>query len=176
MPPRTTVSVCIPTYNQAHFLAQAVASAFNQTYAPAEVWVSDDGSTDETPAILDRLHQQHPALRSYRSEINRGIAANVVSLLQQQRCDFIVRLDSDDLLAPRYIERLASLLTDRPGAGYAHCAIQEINAKGQPIRVRRLARVSHYETADQSLRASVTGYRVCANVLMFRREALRSEE
>ena len=46
------VSICVPTWNGARYLAAALDSALAQTYAPIEILVSDDGSNDETPAIV----------------------------------------------------------------------------------------------------------------------------
>ena len=50
-----TVSVCIPTYNQEKFIEQAVRSAYNQTFKPVEIVVSDDSSNDNTGFILRKL-------------------------------------------------------------------------------------------------------------------------
>src|SRR4051794_15201302 len=69
-----SVAICIPTYNQADFLERAVDSALRQDYAgPVEVWVADDASTDDTPSLLARLREAHPALEAIRQEANLGI-------------------------------------------------------------------------------------------------------
>ena len=49
------ISICIPAYNQANYIEQAVRSAAMQTVTPFEIIVSDDCSTDDTVAILERL-------------------------------------------------------------------------------------------------------------------------
>lgn len=165
------VAICIPTYNQAPYLERAVRSAVAQTY-PCEVWVSDDASTDETPEIMARLVREYPRIRHIRHQENMGIQGNPRWTLQQPSTEYIVRLDSDDELHPGYVEKLRNNLAAHPLAGYAHAAVQEIDSDGQKQRLRLLARGAGFQSGKDSLRASVTGYRVAANILLFRRSAL----
>ncbi|MFQ4145150.1 glycosyltransferase family 2 protein [Chlorogloeopsis sp. ULAP02] len=167
------VAICIPTYNQAQYLTESVRSACQQTYPNVEVWVSDDGSTDNTPEVMAQLCQQYPQIHYYRQPKNVGIAANNTWLLSQPQTEFIVRLDSDDLLLPSYVETLVPLMQKNPQAGYAHVAIQQINEKGENLSVGRVARKEEFQDADVALQASVTGYRVAANICMFRSTVLK---
>jgi len=166
-----TVAICIPTRNQSPFLAQAVRSALAQTH-PCEVWVSDDASTDNTPEIMAELAKQFPQLHSHRQEQNLGIEGNPTWVMQQPQTEFIVRLDSDDVLEPEYVAILLAGMAAHPKAGFAHAAVREINGQGQEQKLRRLARDSGFQDAEESLRASVTGYRVAANICLFRKAAL----
>lgn len=93
------VAICIPTYNQAKYLLESVSSACGQTHPNVEVWVSDDASTDHTPQIMAELSHL-PQVRYHRHPHNLGIAANNNWLLSQPKTEFIVRLDSDDILSP----------------------------------------------------------------------------
>lgn len=168
------VAICIPTYNQAAYLGQAVESALRQDYGgPLEIWVGDDASTDGTSALLDRLEREHQALRVIRQKENVGIAANVSALMQAPASEFLVRLDSDDELTPRFVSRLVQLMSAYPDAGYGHSSITEIDSGGNRTSDRRLARSTGYQEAEAALRASLSGYRTVANILMFRLAALR---
>ncbi|PLZ04963.1 glycosyltransferase [Fischerella thermalis] len=173
MPKLPSVAVCIPTYNQAQYLIQSVSSACCQTYPNVEVWVSDDGSTDETPQVMEQLCQQFPQVRYYRQPKNLGIAGNNTWLMSQPKTDFIVRLDSDDALMPNYVEKLVSLLQKYPEAGYAHTAIQEIDEHGKNRSIGRVVRKKEFQNSDEALMAAVSGYRVAANIIMFRTKALQ---
>ncbi len=166
------ISVCIPTYNQANYVEKAVKSAFLQTLTPTEIIVSDDCSTDATLSVLQKLAVEIPILKIYRQSDNQGIAKNTDHCLRSAIGDIIVRLDSDDYLSPEYIERLSALLQKCPNAGYAHCAIQEVDEKGNFLKERRLFRKEVCQSADDALKSAVFGYRVAANVIMFKREAL----
>jgi glycosyltransferase involved in cell wall biosynthesis len=168
-----SVAICIPTYNQARFLQRAVESALGQDYSgPTEIWVADDASTDGTAVLLERLRSEHPELEAIRQETNVGIAANVSALLRAPRSELLVRLDSDDELMPTFLTRLLAAMAAHPAAGYGHSGVIEIDAEGRPRSTRRLARGSGFQPAPEALRASLSGYRTVANVLVFRREAL----
>lgn len=168
------VSVCIATYNQAQYIEETIRSVFNQTYPPEEIIVSNDCSTDNTRHILDRLSVEIPNLKVFHQPVNLGIAKNVNFCLRQAKSEFIVRIDSDDILFPSYIFTLKQLLQKYPNAGYAHCAIQEINEMGNRTRVRRLMRKTGFEDGNKALISSVKGYKVAANIIMFRKVALAS--
>lgn len=168
-----SVAICIPTYNQAHLLALAVTSAARQSYTgPLEIWVGDDASTDDTPDVLAELVREVPNLHVLKQPKNLGIAANSSALLRQPQVELLVRLDSDDELEPAYVARLSTLMQDEPQAGYAHTQVLEIDEHGETKRVRRLIRGTGFQDAETALRASLSGYRTTANILMFRRDAL----
>ncbi len=172
--PLPSVAICIPTYNQAGFLERAIESALRQDYqGPSEVWIADDASTDGTAELLNELERRDPAIAVIRQAVNVGIAANVSALLRAPRCELLVRLDSDDELAPGFLSRLVDLMQAYPEAGYGHSGVTEIDAAGHPTSERRLARSTGFQPAEEALRASLSGYRTVANVLIFRNEALR---
>jgi glycosyltransferase involved in cell wall biosynthesis len=168
----TSVAICIPTYNQAPYLEGAVRSALAQMY-PCEIWVSDDASTDETPSVMARLLKDFPQIRYVRHEKNLGMSENSRWIVQQPITDYVVKLDSDDELDPGYVKSLSEALIAHPLAGYAHTAVREIDGNGCTQKLRLLARNAGFQVGDESLRASVSGYRVAANVCMFRRAALQ---
>jgi glycosyltransferase involved in cell wall biosynthesis len=165
-------TVCIPTYNQSRYLREAVISVAAQT-APVRLLVSNDASPDDTRQVIEELQQQY-SFDAFHHPTNLGISANLQWLLRQPATPFIMRLDSDDLLHPGYIQELSALLERFPEAGYAHCAVREINGEGRTLGERRLARLHPFQDGTASLRASIAGYQVAANILLFRREALQS--
>jgi glycosyltransferase involved in cell wall biosynthesis len=168
----STVTVCIPTYNQSRYVLAAISSAVKQT-VPVKVLVSNDGSTDDTALVLANAGLGEN-VKVVNHQQNVGIGKHVNWTLKQPETDLIVRLDSDDILYPAYVAELTALMDTWPKAGYAHCTIQEIDEEGNSRKIRRLARSSGYEDAESSLRAMVHGYRVAANIILFRREALLS--
>ena len=97
------ISVVIPAYNAARWLADAIRSVQSQTLAPAEILVVDDGSTDETPAICASFA---PQVRSVRRE-NGGLAAARNTGFAQTSGEWLLFLDADDRLMPDAIARLA---------------------------------------------------------------------
>ena len=167
-----TVSVCIPTFNQACFIEGAVWSAYNQTVKPLEIIVSDDASTDNTYVLLERLLCEIPILKVIKQNVNQGITANVNICLKAAQGDLIVRLDSDDLIHKKYIESFLPYFRENNNIGFGHCAIQEIDSNGVVTRQRNLFRNLNIQEADDALKESLSGYKVAANILIFRRTTL----
>lgn len=173
---KISVAVCIPTYNQAEYLKLSIESALNQTYSDVSVYVSDDKSTDDTQSICESFKKQYPNFYFTHNEVNVGIAKNVDKLLRWPKTDFIVRLDSDDLLDPEYVATLLSLFEKYPEAGVGHVNVQQIDENGDFTRKRLLARTQEYYSAERSLEESILGYKVAANICMFKRAVLEKLE
>lgn len=166
------VSVCIPTYNQAPYIEQAIRSVFNQSYSPFEIIVCDDCSTDNTNKILTYLVKEIPILKVVRQPKNLGISCNTDYCLRLASGDLVLRLDSDDYLLPFYLLKLVRLLKQNPNAGYAHAGVQEIDKDGNFLKKRWLARRSNIQSGTDALKAAAKGYRVAANIILFRKIAL----
>jgi glycosyltransferase involved in cell wall biosynthesis len=127
----TLVSVCIPTRNQAAYLGAAVESALGQPVEDLEVVVHDDGSTDETEAVLARFDD--PRLRVVRHPHPLGIAANRNALLADARGEYIAWLDSDDRYTEGSLARRVRLLEDNPGVGLVHGAFELIDDRDRQL-------------------------------------------
>lgn len=92
------VSVVIPCYNHAGYVTQAVESALNQTYKIYEVVIINDGSTDNSAAVLDNLASQHPNKVKVFHQKNAGPAWTRQQAVEKATGDFVVPLDADDYL------------------------------------------------------------------------------
>jgi glycosyltransferase involved in cell wall biosynthesis len=101
------VSIIIPAYNAAPWLAETIRSSQAQSWPAVEVIVVDDGSTDDTLAIANSFKSER---LSVIAQPNRGASAARNKGLQVARGDYVQFLDADDLLAPDKIERQIQLL------------------------------------------------------------------
>ena len=109
------VSIGIPTYNRAASVERAIRSALAQDHPALEVIVSDDDSTDETPAVLRALAARDPRLRGLRQPVNLGHARNYQAVLEAARGEYFMWLSDDDWLDPGYVSScLAVLRADPP--------------------------------------------------------------
>lgn len=122
---RPLVSVVIPCWNQAHFLAEAIESALEQTYAPVEIVVVDDGSDDNSGQVARR----YPGVE-YRRQPNRGPAAARNAGLRASRGEFVVFLDADDRLLAPAVEIGMAVLARDPAAALAIGACRDIDPGG----------------------------------------------
>lgn len=169
----TRTSILIPSYNQARFLEESVGSAINQSGAE-EILISDDKSTDSSALVLRELMVKDRRVSVAFHDQNQGIPGNIDRGLRATRGDFVLRLDADDRLLPDACLSLAAALDQNPRAGAAHGQVWEINESGARVRQRLLARTPGYQEARVALAESAKGYRVTANIVMFRRAALVS--
>jgi glycosyltransferase involved in cell wall biosynthesis len=121
-----TISVVIPTYNHAAYLREAIDSALAQTLPPLEVIVVDDGSTDDTAAVLrcygDRIRTIRQANAGVAAARNAGVAAVIG--------DYIAFLDSDDVWALDKLERQAARFKADPRLGLVHGGVELVDAAG----------------------------------------------
>jgi glycosyltransferase involved in cell wall biosynthesis len=104
------VSIVIPSYNCGRYIGETLDSVLRQTRAPQDIVVIDDGSTDDTAAVVQA---RGPAVR-YLKQANSGVAHARNQGLAQVRGDWIMFLDADDRLEPDALERLVTAGAGRP--------------------------------------------------------------
>jgi glycosyltransferase involved in cell wall biosynthesis len=118
------VSVIIPCYNAARYVAEAVASALAQTYQPLEVILINDGSTDDTEEVL----LPYVGKIRYFYQPNRGLSATRNRAIALARGELIAFLDADDVWLPEKLERQVDRLTQNPRAGLVHANFLKLYA------------------------------------------------
>lgn len=123
------VSVIIPTYNRAGLLKLAIDSVLAQTYPHIELIVVDDGSTDDTPRMLEAYGDRIVVVR----KANRGGTAARNSGIEVARGEYFNFMDHDDLMAPAKIEKQVAIMHARPEVGLVHCGFYRIDRDGNPI-------------------------------------------
>lgn len=102
------VSVCIPTYRGAAFLAATIDSVLEQSYRNFELWILDDNSPDDTQAIVSRYPD--PRIKYIRNTENLGPEGNWNRCLQLAQGEYFKLLPHDDLLAANCLDEQVSVL------------------------------------------------------------------
>ena len=110
---QSVVSVIIPCYAQANFLAEAIESALAQTHPQIEVVVVDDGSPDDTADVVAR----YPGVRCVRQK-NKGLAGARNAGFKASSGEYVLFLDADDRLRANAVEAHLACFTSRPEAGF----------------------------------------------------------
>jgi len=126
-----SVSVVVPSYNHAPFIEATLRSIMKQTMRPAELVVIDDGSSDESPRVIDRVLSDCRFPCELIARENRGLCATLNEGFEQTRGDYFAYLGSDDLWLPDFLKARINLLESRPDAvlAYGHAYfIDEQNA------------------------------------------------
>src|SRR5262249_35450958 len=96
------VSVVITNFNYRDYVADAIQSAFGQTYPNVEIVVVDDVSTDDSVAVITEAIRGRDNAKIYRRVINGGQGAAMLDGLRASTGDFICFLDADDILLPDF--------------------------------------------------------------------------
>jgi alpha-1,3-rhamnosyltransferase len=125
------VSVVVPSYNHAKFIEATLRSIITQTLRPAELIVIDDGSNDDSPAIIDRVLDNCPFPCELVARSNRGLSATLNEGFERTRGEYFAYLGSDDLWLPDFLKARVGLLESRRRAvlAYGHAYfIDEQNA------------------------------------------------
>ena len=171
-----TVSVVMPVYMHARYVAEAIASVFAQTQHPLELIVIDDGSIDGTAELCRAALVAAPFPVTFITRENRGAAATLNQGIALAKGDFIQLVNSDDRLpAERLATMLSTLLKSNADWGYARVSF--IDTHGLPLGHLADARVAALMAAQNAAVMSFTlGLAmVCANSaissgnLMFRK-------
>jgi glycosyltransferase involved in cell wall biosynthesis len=124
------VSICLPTYNYARFLPQAIQSVLAQTVGDFELLVYDDASTDDTVAVMQPFLDDE-RVKLIVQEQNQGIFANFNQSFGQARGRYIKFLCADDWLEPTYLEKTLPLFEQMPDLSLVTTAHWHANEEGQ---------------------------------------------
>lgn len=146
------VSICIPTYNNEATIERTVRSVLAQDYAPLEVVVSDDASTDRTRDVVAAIGDDR--IRLIPHDVNAGMGGNWNQAIRAARGEYVKLLCADDLLYPGSVRKEAACLSQFPDVTLVMSDTALIN--GDDVRIgafrrypvrgrmsgRRLAKIS----------------------------------
>ena len=120
-----TISIVMPAYNSGRYIVTTVKSVQAQTFADFELIVIDDGSTDDTVALVNQLAESDPRIRLIRMEKNFGRPAGPRNLgVREARGEWVAFLDSDDIWHPRKLELQMAALAE---TGTQFCSAQMLD-------------------------------------------------
>lgn len=128
--PPALVSIGVPVFNEARFLAQTLDALLAQDYSYVEILVSDNGSLDATASIAQRYAERHPHLRVHRYEQNQGASENWAGVLRQARGEYFMWASGHDLWSPNFLSECVALLERDPTHLIAFGCCRWIDAEG----------------------------------------------
>lgn len=171
------IAVCIVTYNQEQYIAQAIESVqLQQCDEPLRIYIGDDASTDGTEEICRRNAAQDERICYYRRDKNMGLVQNTIELYRQiiaDGCTYIAMLDGDDYwYSADKLQQEINFLKNNPKYGFVHTAAYDLQ-DGQ------LTIETPYEaipTGDVSLRYQRGGAGQTNSSVMFLTKLLREKD
>jgi GT2 family glycosyltransferase len=134
------VSVIVPTYNRAHLVARTIESVLRQTYQSIEIVIVDDGSKDDTEAVIQKGYGSEPRVRYFKKE-NGGPASARNAGMERACGDYVALLDSDDTWHPWKLDLQIRCMERLPELGMTWTDMQMIGPDGQVVHERHLRKM-----------------------------------
>jgi glycosyltransferase involved in cell wall biosynthesis len=163
------ISVVMPLYNKAAEVERALLSVVNQSLVPHEVIVVDDGSTDDSAALVEAIIAAHPEvnIRLVR-QANGGVSAARMRGVAEASGDYVAFLDADDMWLTGYIAEICRLMEYYPDADAYSTAFDIVSG-----RKRVAARVPRHEGYIDPVQEALDGrYPIIPSTATLKRSAL----
>lgn len=111
------ISVILPNFNHGQFLQRSVSALLAQDAPPSEILLIDDGSTDDSLSVIDRLAGAHSTVRAMRNDANIGLVPTQQRALAQVSGHYVYLAAADDWVLPGFFSRALAMLRRYPRAG-----------------------------------------------------------
>jgi glycosyltransferase involved in cell wall biosynthesis len=128
------VSIIVPAYNAAPYLAELCDSLRAQTHANFEALILDDGSSDNSREVLEN-YRKDSRFKIFHWSPNRGVNAATSALLVRMKGDYWCNPGADDVLHPNFVAQRLAVLEAHPEAALVHGPAEFIDAKSGPKKV-----------------------------------------
>jgi glycosyltransferase involved in cell wall biosynthesis len=129
------LTVLMPVYNAASYLHEAIDSILQQTFRDFEFLIIDDGSTDQSIAIVQSY--KDPRIRFVRNETNAGIAATLNRGIELASCELIARMDADDISYPDRLQKQYDYMMHDSACALLSTWCRVVTAAGKHVRLER---------------------------------------
>lgn len=130
---RDVVSVIMPSYNTAKYIAESIESVINQTYPHWELIIVDDCSTDDTDSVVAK-YLSDERIRYLKNEKNSGAAISRNYALREAKGKWIAFLDSDDVWLPEKLEKQIAFMVEKD-CSFSYTNYEEIDENSNLLGV-----------------------------------------
>ena len=131
------ISVIIPLYNKAPYVAKAIGSVLSQTFNDYELVIVDDGSTDQSAEVARQMIGTHENCRLF-SQTNSGVSVARNNGVAVSNGEFLCFLDADDWWEPTFLEEMTKLIAEFPDAGIYGTNYTIVNETKHKTRVAKI--------------------------------------
>lgn len=168
---KPTLSVVIANYNHACHISEALNAVLSQSFAPTEVIVVDDGSTDDSIDIVEGFRKSHTIVKLLRNDKNRGVTFSNSRGLETASGDYVYFASSDDMVLPGFFEKSMELLSQYPRAGLCHTELKMLQGREYKFYLGRRQRF--FSVDELTVIFKKRGYFTASGInSVIRREAL----
>ncbi|MEB0040437.1 MULTISPECIES: glycosyltransferase family 2 protein [unclassified Pseudomonas] len=162
------VSIVAPCYNAEKYLEEALKSIFSQDYTNVEVIIVDDGSTDNSYAMLVALQNTYDF--QLFTQTNQGVSAALNHGLKYANGKYVSTPDLDDIMLPESVRVRADYLDKHPEVGCVGALVVYMDSEGNNVKTQKLAEIQRLGFDEILSNAIVVG----APVSLYRMDALRA--
>ncbi len=127
------VSILMAVYNGGAFLTEALDDILGQTLQDFELIVVEDGSTDETPSVLERYAERDPRIMVISNGTNLGLAVSLNRGLERCRAPLVARFDADDRYRRDRLERQVAFMNEHPAVGLLASGFRRTDPAGRVL-------------------------------------------
>lgn len=137
------VSIVMPCYNAGKYFDDAINSILNQTYRKLEIILLNDGSTDNTPALINEYAKKDQRIKVINNELNIGLIKTLNKGVAASSGEYIARMDADDISVLNRIEKSLQIFYENPELSVVSASTYIINMQGKLIQ-RAIPKAIHY--------------------------------
>lgn len=169
-----SVSVLIPIYNQRNLVEKVIEAIFESRYSNLQVVAVNDGSTDGTGDILDRLKARHPELKVIHRP-NGGKRRAIASGFKESTSEIVILIDSDSILDRHAISEFVKVFSHHPKIGAAVGHVKALNATANTLTKCQDTWYDYAFNVQKSCESVYGSVTCCSGCLAsYRREAIEA--
>lgn len=182
---RPLITIAIPTYNRSEYLKRSLETILEQTSVVdpdeniIEIIISDNCSTDETQAVVERYLAAHPSIKFQVNETNIGPDGNFLKFVSLSSGVFTILIGDDDLLLPRALEHIVAVTSKNTDAsvifinGYKTSSKEFENTKERLV-FKYPSQVTYFDDPYELYNSLTVGALTYMSVMLFNTDLLRS--
>jgi glycosyltransferase involved in cell wall biosynthesis len=139
------LTIGLPFYNNGKTLANAIKSVLMQTYTDWELILVDDGSTDGSYEIAQRIAATDSRIKLVSDGINRGLVYRLNQIIDLANGVYIARMDSDDMMMPEKLQKQLEVLFNDSSIDVIDTAVYTIDENDEPTGMRGMADIAEWD-------------------------------
>ncbi|MHC4513796.1 MAG: glycosyltransferase family 2 protein, partial [Planctomycetota bacterium] len=162
------VTILMPAHDEGRYIGEAIQSVLDQSFRAWQLWVLDDGSTDDTRQVADAYGARDARIAVFVNENNLGRTKTLNDAFSRVTTELVARHDADDRSTPQRLAKQVALLDRRPEVGLCSSFMRMMDASGRQLRVWP------YPTGSDKLqKAMLQSNCICHGAVLFRAELFK---
>ncbi len=155
---KIAVSVCLPIFNGAKYLEQAINCVLDQDFQNFELLISDDGSTDDSWSIVERYAKQDARISAWKTSKQLGLFGNYNECLRRAKGTYIKPFAQDDLIEKNCLSRMMQIFNEHRDVSLVTSARNIIDGQGNLLSLERQFDTDTKLTANETIKGNMATF------------------